>query len=610
MRKITSKLRIQRIVLAQITVVVMLLMSGCVLKAVNNTSENMNLYMCVEDSGYKKVVDENGKQNFLYKIDMFGNIDCIRSNDTVILRRNVKEYVPKPTIEPITEDKQKVQLEENIVEEQVAAEPEIKVEAAKTVQPEQVKEYVEVQKKIVVYKPEYIYSYQQPIQEQAAPVEIVPPEEIPAEESKEQSTHVIDLPILQGNPIYYAVNLMKEFVSSTERVETNANISIEPELEQKEQEIINTTDEKPVHSTEHIHDWDEGRITISSSCISEGLMTYVCKACGQMKDKLIEKSEHCYSNGNCLICESPDPNAVYEVHEHSYVYAYEREKPTCTTTGMDIYICSCGETNEVITQALGHSFVNDICSRCGYTEKTVHEHSFVKSYTEKEAQCTQSGVDVYVCSCGEIKREVTTFEHKFSRGRCIYCNIECTHEWFTAEYIPADCHNNGKDTKQCKYCGAVEIENLVAQHCYDSTGRCVICSYQDPDIYTAHGRYLATTAMSEYDKMMDIVNFVLANCHGDCIQYSYAAISAGQQCGLDSTYRHVNQVICPVGGRMHSPDMFIARDGYCEFCGMGNNHHWIRFMLSDGNWYEFDLQGLGAYFAGPNIEIHAAYFNR
>ena len=127
---------------------------------------------------------------------------------------------------PISEDKQNVQHEENIVEEQVAAEPEIKVEAAKTVQPEQIKEYVEVQKEIVVYKPEYIYSYHQPIQEQAAPVEIAPPEVIPVEESQEQSAHVIDLPILQGNPIYYAVNLMKDYVSSTERVETNANISL------------------------------------------------------------------------------------------------------------------------------------------------------------------------------------------------------------------------------------------------------------------------------------------------------------------------------------------------------------------------------------------------
>jgi len=59
---------------------------------------------------------------------------------------------------------------------------------------------------------------------------------------------------------------------------------------------------------------------------------------------------HSYSNGKCSRCGTADPN--YVAHSHSYGAA------TCTTPAK----CSCGATNG---SALGHSYSNGKCSRCG-----------------------------------------------------------------------------------------------------------------------------------------------------------------------------------------------------------------------------------------------------
>ena len=47
-------------------------------------------------------------------------------------------------------------------------------------------------------------------------------------------------------------------------------------------------------------------------------------------------------------------------------------EPTCTTAGVKTYTCSkCGRTKTETLEALGHSFVNGVCTRCGAAEPTV-----------------------------------------------------------------------------------------------------------------------------------------------------------------------------------------------------------------------------------------------
>ena len=51
-------------------------------------------------------------------------------------------------------------------------------------------------------------------------------------------------------------------------------------------------------------------------------------------------------------------------------------EPTCTTPGKRVYTCTThvGETYEETIDALGHEFVNGVCTRCGAPEQAAAEN--------------------------------------------------------------------------------------------------------------------------------------------------------------------------------------------------------------------------------------------
>ena len=49
------------------------------------------------------------------------------------------------------------------------------------------------------------------------------------------------------------------------------------------------------------HNWDEGKITTKPTCTTEGMKTFTCNNCGEIKTELVEKTDHNYQwevNGN------------------------------------------------------------------------------------------------------------------------------------------------------------------------------------------------------------------------------------------------------------------------------------------------------------------------
>ncbi|MBQ9116966.1 MAG: hypothetical protein IJY04_08070 [Clostridia bacterium] len=68
-------------------------------------------------------------------------------------------------------------------------------------------------------------------------------------------------------------------------------------------------------------------------------------------------------------------------HKHSFVYTVDKE-PTCTEDGYGVSVCECGESeggNAI--PALGHDFVNGVCSRC----------SLKQLFTIRDLQFTVAG---------------------------------------------------------------------------------------------------------------------------------------------------------------------------------------------------------------------------
>ena len=64
-------------------------------------------------------------------------------------------------------------------------------------------------------------------------------------------------------------------------------------------------------------------------------------------------------------------------HEHSWSDWTVTTEPTCTEKGVETRTCECGETETREVAALGHDFVDGVCTRCGEVEETPAENPFV-----------------------------------------------------------------------------------------------------------------------------------------------------------------------------------------------------------------------------------------
>ena len=93
------------------------------------------------------------------------------------------------------------------------------------------------------------------------------------------------------------------------------------------------------------HAWDAGKITLPATETNDGVKTYTCTRCGTTKTESIP------SLGGCD-------------HHHTYP---EHKDATCAEDGYDRVVCDdCGEiVSETVIKALGHNFVDGICTRCG-----------------------------------------------------------------------------------------------------------------------------------------------------------------------------------------------------------------------------------------------------
>ncbi len=96
------------------------------------------------------------------------------------------------------------------------------------------------------------------------------------------------------------------------------------------------------------HQWNDGDITKSATCTVDGKKLYTCTVCGKLKTESISALGH---------TETID-KAV---------------EATCTKSGLtEGSHCSvCGEVlkEQKVVEALGHIYADNVCSRCGVTQK-------------------------------------------------------------------------------------------------------------------------------------------------------------------------------------------------------------------------------------------------
>ena len=69
--------------------------------------------------------------------------------------------------------------------------------------------------------------------------------------------------------------------------------------------------------------------------------------------------------------------AVFQAVDHSFT-ARITSKPTCTQAGVKTFTCACGYSYTEKVAALGHDYVNGVCSRCGKKESAQNPFGDVK----------------------------------------------------------------------------------------------------------------------------------------------------------------------------------------------------------------------------------------
>lgn len=168
---------------------------------------------------------------------------------------------------------------------------------------------------------------------------------------------------------------------------------------------------------------------------------------------------------------TPDTPPVHtcEFGEWSEVLA-----TTCTEPGKERRTCECGEFEEREVAALGHDYVDGICSRCGEADPDYIPpctHSNTRSETTLAETCTSTGTrDVYCEDCGEFLRTETIPTH--------------AHTNYYVTTSEATCTSGGVKKQYCEECEQLldTIPTSALGHNYVN-GQCSRCDKNDPSVY-------------------------------------------------------------------------------------------------------------------------------
>ena len=149
--------------------------------------------------------------------------------------------------------------------------------------------------------------------------------------------------------------------------------------------------------------------SLNNIFIPEGVTSIGAQAfrgCSSLTDVCFGGSEVQWNNVS--IGELNPPLTKATIHfqsEHEHSYTSTTREATCTVNGVITYRCACGDSYEETIPALGHNYVNGICSRCNascfnvengvITSYDGNEENIVIPATINNSPVTSIGVDVF-----------------------------------------------------------------------------------------------------------------------------------------------------------------------------------------------------------------------
>ena len=256
---------------------------------------------------------------------------------------------------------------------------------------------------------------------------------------------------------------------------------------------------------ENPHVWDNGKVTVPSTCLMEGERIYTCDECGATKNEPIQANGHSWDqawqhnathhwheclNANCDVKNNDSAKDGYGAHTGGTATCTQRA--TCTVCGAEY------------GDALGHNFTTSWthddnehwkqCSRCD-AKDDVSPHTWDSGTITTAPTCTKAGKKTYSCTkCDATKIEpIPATGHSWKSD----WTSDATHHWHECANENCDVtdntgkkgyaeHSGGKATctqkANCTVCG-VEYGNALGHDFtvrqYDNDNHWMKCSRCD-----------------------------------------------------------------------------------------------------------------------------------
>lgn len=267
----------------------------------------------------------------------------------------------------------------------------------------------------------------------------------------------------------------------------------------------NNTPSTNTSSTECAHLWGQWVIKENATCQTVGTKERSCHNCNKTESEKIKATEHKESDWiidkvaevgieglkytKCIYCDKRIKEesipAIIETHQHAVVHWVKIKVPTCTTSGKQYAICSCGKTiDSKDIPANGHSLVIDkavavTCTTNGLTE----------------------GSHCSICNAIIVRQETIK-----SKGHSVVVD----------KAVAVTCTTNGlTEGSHCSVCGTIFVQQqTVASKGHTMSSKRVAATY-DKKEHTLHYCTSCSYSYEEFDNTASPIKFK-SNNNGTC----------------------------------------------------------------------------------------------
>ena len=327
---------------------------------------------------------------------------------------------------------------------------------------------------------------------------------------------------------------------------------------------------------ENPHVWDNGKVTVPSTCLTEGERIYTCDECGATKSEPIQANGHSWD-------QAWQHNATHHWHE-------------CLNTNCDMknndsakdgYGAHTGGTAACTAEA--------ICEYChqSYGEKDPSNHvGGTQQWTIRTAYVHEKK---WSC-CGAVI--VASEAHEWSDGVCSECGYACLHDDTDKNHICDICskvisnHEDADKNHVCDFCGKTisnhedadknhvcdfcrktisNHEDADKDHVCDYCGK-VISNHEDADknhVCDYCGKIITNHEDADKDHVCDFCGKTISN-HEDADKNHICDFCEK----IISNHKDAeNNHVCDICGKTISDHKDADNNHFCDYCGEKISNH-------------------------------------